>query len=59
MPNVLISYEEYLELLDRDDKLQALESGGVDDWEWYSESLNQYRTEKESLIEKARSMIKG
>lgn len=37
-----ISKREYEELLDRDKKLSALEVGGVDNWEWYSESLAQY-----------------
>lgn len=37
-----ISKKEYEELLDRDKKLSALEAGGVDNWEWYSESLSQY-----------------
>ena len=37
-----ISKKEYEELLDRNRKLSALEAGGVDNWEWYSESLSQY-----------------
>ena len=42
-----ISKEEYEELLDRDRKLSALEAGGVDNWEWYGESLSQYYDEEE------------
>jgi hypothetical protein len=42
-----ISKEEYKELLDRDRKLSALEAGGVDNWQWYGESLEQYYNEKE------------
>lgn len=28
-------------------KLAALEAGGVDNWEWYSESLREYRKEEQ------------
>ncbi len=38
----VISKKEYEELMDRNRKLSALEAGGVDNWEWYSESLSQY-----------------
>ena len=34
-----ISQEEYEELLERDRVLSALEAGGVDNWEWYDDSL--------------------
>jgi len=37
-----ISKEEYDELIHRDEILTALENGGVDNWEWYGESLNNY-----------------
>lgn len=40
--NRTISKKEYEELLDRNRKLSALEAGGVDNWEWYGESLSQY-----------------
>ena len=30
---------ELQKLRDRDDILSALEAGGVDNWEWYSESI--------------------
>lgn len=39
---VKIEYSEYKKLLKRDEKLTALENGGVDNWEWYSESLKNY-----------------
>lgn len=42
---VKISYADYQELLDRNEKLTALENGGVDNWEWYSESLKNYLKE--------------
>ena len=37
--NTKISMHEYNELEKRDAKLKALEAGGVDNWEWYDESL--------------------
>lgn len=40
--DVEIDYSEYEKLLKRDEKLTALENGGVDNWEWYSESLKNY-----------------
>lgn len=38
--NQRISRGEYEQLLARDKKLAALEAGGVDNWEWYEESLS-------------------
>lgn len=35
-----IPTERYVELLMAEEKLRRLEAGGVDSWEWYSESLN-------------------
>lgn len=40
--NRTISKRKYEELMDRNRKLSALEAGGVDNWEWYGESLSQY-----------------
>ena len=37
---ITITKREYLNLLKRDAKLGFLEAGGVDNWEWYGESLN-------------------
>lgn len=37
-----ISKEEYQNLIKRDKILTALENGGVDNWEWYGESLENY-----------------
>lgn len=45
--NRIISKKEYDELLDRNRKLCALEAGGVDNWEWYGESLSQYYDNEE------------
>jgi hypothetical protein len=40
--------EQRLRQLERAErKLNALESGGVDNWEWYSESLKDYFKEEE------------
>jgi hypothetical protein len=39
---VTISREEFERLNDRDFKLSCLESGGVDNWQWYSEALEDY-----------------
>ena len=46
-PFITISVVEYTQLLDAQNKLSALKSGGVDNWEWYSESLADYYAEKE------------
>lgn len=37
-----ISQERFEELIDKERKLDALEAGGVDNWEWYGESLKEY-----------------
>ena len=42
---IILDYIEELE--DRDKKLSALEQGGVDNWEWYEESLQDYYFEEE------------
>lgn len=39
---VTITQSEYECLLDASEKLGYLEAGGVDNWEWYSESLAPY-----------------
>lgn len=46
---VTISLKEYNSLKDDSFKLSCLEAGGVDNWEWYHESLqeNGYYTEEE------------
>ena len=36
---ITISKTRYKELLRTEKELAALEAGGVDNWEWYSESL--------------------
>jgi len=38
----MITKEEYDNLVHRNEILEALEQGGVDNWNWYGESLKQY-----------------
>lgn len=45
---VTIPKKEYEALLDDMRKLSALEVGGVDNWEWYDASLENYWAEKEA-----------
>lgn len=44
---VQLTREEYDHLCDREEKLSALEAGGVDNWEWYDESLSDYYANQE------------
>ena len=44
---VKIKQRKLLDLLEAYFKLAALESGGVDNWEWYGDSLCQYLQEDE------------
>lgn len=37
-----ISKQRYIDLRCAEAKLACLEAGGVDDWEWYGESLEDY-----------------
>jgi len=37
-----VKKDDYAHLLKRDFRLECLENGGVDNWEWYGESLNAY-----------------
>jgi hypothetical protein len=39
---VVITRKKYTDLVRRSDMLQGLESGGVDNWQWYSESLQDF-----------------
>ena len=41
----ILSEKEHSNLLVRDRLLLALEHGGVDNWEWYSDSINEYYPE--------------
>jgi hypothetical protein len=44
---ITIPKKLYDKLVDRDFKLACLERGGVDNWEWYGESLQPYWSEQE------------
>lgn len=41
-PTVVISKERLLELLGAEHELKALNGGGVDNWQWYSEVTIDY-----------------
>lgn len=45
---ITIRMEDWMELVDDSSMLRALENGGVDNWEWYGESLTDYWAEKEA-----------
>lgn len=42
---VTIKKSELIKLLDRDYSLRCLERDGVDNWEWYGESFDEYELE--------------
>lgn len=39
---ILLTINKYKELESDSFKLQCLENGGVDNWQWYSESLTEW-----------------
>lgn len=41
--------ESLLELLSDSEKLNALNNGGVDNWEWYEEALDENTLSKDTL----------
>jgi hypothetical protein len=45
LANLGMSSKRIQELLNAERKLNALEAGGVDNWEWYDESLKTIRKE--------------
>lgn len=47
LEGVLLTEEQHEYLCERDEKLSALEMGGVDNWEWYGESLANYFEKEE------------
>jgi len=51
-----ISNERLKELERAEAKLQALDAGGVDNWEWYSQSLEEYHKANE-LEERLENLI--
>lgn len=42
-----IEKDRYEQLLDYEKQLNALHNGGVDNWEWYGESMKEYHEQKE------------
>lgn len=52
MGNVTITKEEYLRLRNSELRLDRLEAGGVDNWEWYGESLNPDGEDGLDIVEK-------
>lgn len=43
---VTITKKRLAELLTAEDKLRCLENGGVDNWEWYGDSLQEHNFEE-------------
>ena len=48
LENILVPKEEYEELIEDSKKLNCLEVAGVDNWEGYSEAMEDMEEEKES-----------
>ncbi len=46
----IINKKRLEDLLRTEKKLQALENGGVDNWEWYWESLKEFNKQEEDLL---------
>ncbi len=59
MAKIEINESEYKKLLRQARKLEALEAGGVDNWDWYDESLKGVRKEDalEELIEDSYELL--
>lgn len=55
--NFELTYSELKDLLKASFKLDALEGGGVDNWEGYDESLSHYLEEDESFSSLAEKEI--
>ena len=46
----IVTKSDYEDLLDDQLFLNCLESSGVDNWEWYDEAMNEYRLQKEEMV---------
>lgn len=44
---ITITKKRYRELLDCELQLNCLHNGGVDNWDWYGEAMDEYRHQKE------------
>ena len=53
MDAIIIPKNEFADLLRDSDKLNRLECGGVDNWEWYGESLY---SDEDSFYEEIQDM---
>lgn len=40
--SIIITQEEYDDLIRSQMKLQALENAGVDNWDWYGDAMEEY-----------------
>lgn len=47
---VKVPIKRYLELEESESRLNALESGGVDNWDWYGDSLENLEEFTEEMI---------
>jgi hypothetical protein len=49
---ITITKAQYNELIDDQLRLLALQQSGVDNWDWYGDAMDQYRTWKEEANDK-------
>ena len=56
MSKVTLTQHEYEKMQRQIAKLNALEAGGVDDWQWYEESLKEWRKDG-ALLELADAFV--
>jgi len=55
MKNIQISIGEYIQLKQDQRTLELLEVGGVDNWEWYGDSLNPDGEDFDDIMDKIKS----
>jgi hypothetical protein len=58
MKEITIPIKEYIDLLIDSEKLSRLEQGGVDNWEWYSDSLYKFNGDLDEWIEELKKKYK-
>ena len=46
---ITITKKEYEHLLDAKLRLTCLEAGGVDNWDWYDDAMDNYRKKRSEL----------
>jgi hypothetical protein len=59
MSTVTISAERYLSLTRSELVLEALEAGGVEGWEWYSDAFDSIRPAIKKLVKLREAHLKG